>query len=340
MRLSKARCVALDNVSSLDGETSDLLCIASTGGSSTRRTLYTDDDEIALQLHATSILTAIDESIFGRSDLLSRAVILGLMKPPGGQQSERQTEALWTAALPVILGGLYAALSRALDKINWSGKSVHGRLAASVQVLEALDAAGVCGGGFVSVYASSRQAAAGDFVLRDEMLRDIIRTVLRQPMSPIDGSYSWLGSAAALYAAIGGNRHNAGKDWPRSEPALTRRLKYLAPVLDQVGVVVEFRRTNKARSIEIDNEAMPPMCSALRPRAPGLLFLTISMKPKFLRSKFPEKRCGNAVTAVTKFKQDSKGDGSDGSDGISPNFRGVLFFRRPLSVPSITQWDR
>ena len=181
----------LDNVSSLDDDTSDLLCIASTGGSSTRRTLYTDDDEIALQLHATPILTAIDELIFGRSDLLSRAVILGLMKPPGGQQSERQTEALWTAALPVILGGLYAALSRVLDKINWSGKSAHGRMAASVQVLEALDAAGVCGGGFVSVYATSRQAAAGDFVLRDEMLREIIRTVLGQPTSPIDGSYSW-----------------------------------------------------------------------------------------------------------------------------------------------------
>ena len=251
VRLSKARCLALDNVSSLDDDTSDLLCIASTGGSSTRRTLYTDDDEIALQLHASPILTAIDESIFGRSDLLSRAVILGLMKPPGGQQSERQTEALWTAALPVVLGGLYSALSRVLDKIDWSGKSAHGRMAASVQVLEALDAAGVCGGGFVSVYATSRQAAAGDFVLRDEMLREIIRTVLGQPMSPIDGSYSWAGSGSALYAALGGNRHNAGKDWPRSDAALTRRLKDLAPVLDQVGVVVEFRRTKKARSTEI-----------------------------------------------------------------------------------------
>ena len=118
-------------------------------------------------------------------------------------------------------------------------------------MLEALDAAGVCGGGFVSVYASSQQAAAGDFVLRDEMLREIIRTVLKHPPSPIDGAYSWLGSAAALYAAIGGNHHHAGKHWPRSESALTRRLKYLAPALDQVGVVVGYRRTNKARSIEI-----------------------------------------------------------------------------------------
>ena len=74
---------------------------------------------------------------------------------------------------------LYAALAHVLDKINWSGKSTHGRLAASVQVLEALDAANVCGGGFVSVYAASRQAAAGDFVLRDEMLREIVRTVLK-----------------------------------------------------------------------------------------------------------------------------------------------------------------
>ena len=256
VRLSKARCVVLDNVSKLDADTSDLLCIASTGGSSTRRALYTDDDELLLQLHATSILTAIDELIFGRSDLLSRTVILGLRKPPDGQHSERHTKSLWTAAIPVILGGLYAALSRVLDKIDWSGTSVHGRLAASVQVLEALDAAGVCGGGFVSVYASSQQAAAGDFVLRDEMLRDIIRTVLKQPASPIDGAYSWLGSAAALYAAIGGNHLHAGKDWPRSESALTRRLKYLAPALDQVGVVVEYKRTNKARSIEITIDAM------------------------------------------------------------------------------------
>ena len=192
-------------------DTSDLLCIASTGGSCTRRSLYTNDDEIALQLHATSIVTAIDEFIFGRSDLLSRAVVLGLMKPSGGQMSERQTEALWRAALPVILGGLYAALAQVLDKINWSGKSAHGRLAASVQVLEALDASNVCGGGFVAVYAASRQAAAGDFVLREEMLREIVRTVLRKPMSPIDGSYSWMGSASALYAAVGGYRQSAGK---------------------------------------------------------------------------------------------------------------------------------
>ncbi len=247
VRMSKARCVALDNVSSLDDDTSDLLCIASTGGSCTRRSLYTDDDEIALQLHATtSILTAIDELIFGRSDLLSRAVVLGLMKPSGGQLSERQTEALWKAALPVILGGLYAALAQVLDKINWSGRSAHGRLAASVQVLEALDAAKVCGGGFVAVYAASRQAAAGDFVLRDEMLREIGTS-----RSPIDGSYSWKGSASELYAAVGGYRQSAGKGWPRSDATLSRRLKGLAPALDQVGVVVEFSRTNNARNIEI-----------------------------------------------------------------------------------------
>ena len=55
IRLSKARCVVLDNVSSLGAEASDILCRAATGASSPRRTLYTDDDETILQLHATTI---------------------------------------------------------------------------------------------------------------------------------------------------------------------------------------------------------------------------------------------------------------------------------------------
>ena len=70
-------------------------------------------------------------------------------------------------------------------------------------------------------------------------------------MSPIDGSYSWMGSASALYAAVGGCRQSAGKGWPRSDATLSRRLKGLAPALDQVGVVVEFSRSNNARNIEI-----------------------------------------------------------------------------------------
>ena len=96
----------------------------------------------------------------------------------GGAHSERHTASLWKAAQLAILGGLDNALSLALYR-DRTGKSTHGRLAAAVQVFEALDAAAVCGGGFVDTYAACQKAAVSDFVLRSEILREVIKIVFQ-----------------------------------------------------------------------------------------------------------------------------------------------------------------
>lgn len=103
-----------DNLSGLDGATSDLLCQACTGGGIEQRKLYTDDDSIIFLILRCVGVNGINLSIV-KPDLLDRTLLLHLERIPPDKR--REDSVLWAefeVARPLILGAIFDILARAM----------------------------------------------------------------------------------------------------------------------------------------------------------------------------------------------------------------------------------
>lgn len=103
-----------DNLSGLKGEISDLLCQACTGGGIEQRKLYTDDDSIIFQILRCVGINGINLSVV-KADILDRTLLLPLERIPPDKR--REDSVLWAefeAERPLILGGIFDILSRAM----------------------------------------------------------------------------------------------------------------------------------------------------------------------------------------------------------------------------------
>ncbi len=102
-----------DNMTKLDSEMSDVLCVASTGGSVPKRELYSDDEDVIFNFQRCCGLNGIN-LLVTKPDLLDRTVLLHMTRIP---PDKRMTDAdLWRAfnqAKPEILGGMFDVLSKA-----------------------------------------------------------------------------------------------------------------------------------------------------------------------------------------------------------------------------------
>ncbi len=107
--------VAFDNLSSIPPWLSDGLCRLATGGGFSTRELYTDTEEVIIDVMRPVILNGIDH-LAERPDLADRAVILNL---PVIEVTARRDEAeLYESnerERPCILGALLTAVSAALS---------------------------------------------------------------------------------------------------------------------------------------------------------------------------------------------------------------------------------
>lgn len=115
LRLSNSYFVPIDNLSSLSRNRSDTLARAITGGSETKRALYTNMDEIVLNIKAVVALNGV--SVVAReSDLLDRSIIMMLSRL--SSKSIRTEEELWAEFeqdRPAILGCCFQILALALN---------------------------------------------------------------------------------------------------------------------------------------------------------------------------------------------------------------------------------
>lgn len=115
LRLSNAYFVPLDNLSSLSRRRSDTLARSATGGSETKRALYTNMDEIVLDIKAVVALNGVSV-VAKESDLLDRSIILNLSRL--SSKSIRTEEELWDEFekdRPAILGCCFQILALALN---------------------------------------------------------------------------------------------------------------------------------------------------------------------------------------------------------------------------------
>jgi 5S rRNA maturation endonuclease (ribonuclease M5) len=106
--------LVLENLSSLSGRISDLLCGAVTGATVSQRVLHTNTDMVLLRLKNIVILNGITPLI-QRADLMDRTITIELGRiPSGGRKLEGEIFEEFDRALPGILGGIFSVLCKAM----------------------------------------------------------------------------------------------------------------------------------------------------------------------------------------------------------------------------------
>lgn len=231
--------VAYDNMSSIPQWLSDALCRLATGGGFSTRELYTDTDEVILDLTRPVILNGIDH-LAERPDLADRSIILNL---PRIEETARRDEAeLYMAfdrELPHILGALFSCVAAALVRLPEVRLYRKPRMADfALWATAAEEALGFQSGAFMSAYSRNRAEAVQETLESDPVSAAIV--VL------IDSEKSqghWTGTSGDLLKCleriveVGVKRLPA---WPRTPRGLSGRLRRLTTFLRESSIEITY----------------------------------------------------------------------------------------------------
>lgn len=147
--------IDLDNLSSVPGWLSDMLCILSTGGSMSKRKLHTDDTRKVITLQRPVILTGITD-LATRGDLLDRSIVIEL-EPIVTRLTKAEVDAAWLKIAGQVLGilcdGLVAYLRNGPAQL-----AVKPRLADFYSLAEAgIEACGFPAGSVIAGYEETQR---------------------------------------------------------------------------------------------------------------------------------------------------------------------------------------
>jgi hypothetical protein len=222
------RVILLDNLSGMTDELSDCLCTISTGGSFTRRKLYSNGDTSSIKAKATWILNSI-EDIATRSDLLSRAILLDV-KPfaPGAQRPEREVKAAYSAARGRLFGGILNALASCLSNLDRVKLPLNTRMSDALGW--AMAGEGATGlDGFYDAF-MTMQTDASNLALE--------LCPIYEPLLELVRRGDWEGTSVQLLTELGtlAGEGTRRPDWPRTPKRLHGLIKRIAPNLNREGI--------------------------------------------------------------------------------------------------------
>jgi hypothetical protein len=237
--------IAFDNVSRLSLELSDDLARLATGAGFGARQLYTDLDEVIVNVAAPIVLNGIEE-FATRGDLLDRALIL----TPPTIEKYIDEDAFWPRfdeAHPRILGALLDAAAAALTN-HTKTPAPNVRMADFARWVSAAERKlGFKSGTFVDAYRANR-AAAVQTVLEASLIAVPVQTLAA---AGFEGTATEL---LELLTALVDDTVRKQRDWPKRPHRLSGELRRIAPALRRLGITVEMERsgdTKRTRLIRI-----------------------------------------------------------------------------------------
>jgi len=239
--------IALDNLSFISSELADGLCRIATGVGFGKRQLYTDIDEIIIQVCRPQIVNGIPD-LATRSDLADRSIVLTLPPLPDG--AHRPEKEFWDAFdrdLPRILGTLCEAVTDALDAYETLRLPCTPRMADFANWVEAASPAlGWEPWEFLAVYEDNRAATVEMSVDADP-----VATAIK---ALVDDDENWEGTATDLLRRLNIDAADDTKRlraWPKDASHLSNRLRRAAPALRKLGVAVVLGRRRGTSHIEL-----------------------------------------------------------------------------------------
>ena len=240
-----------DNIRSFTPAMSDTLCVASTGGAISSRTLYTNDGQSVMRLHVAMVLNGIHPFI-SQSDLAQRCLPITL-KPlsPSSRVSEKQLITDFQNDLPVIQRGLYNLIASILQHLPDAEVLYPERMLDFSQWLAALELAL----GHPKDRLGAIQEHYSEALKQGQLssLQDNLLGATLIDFSESLGSNGWSGSPTDLYKKLSDQvlpSTTKSRDWPQNAIALSKRLHPLQPALLSQNINLSFTR-GKSRTITI-----------------------------------------------------------------------------------------
>jgi len=231
--------VAYDNVSGIPQWLSDALCRLATGGGFSTRELYTDTEEVILDLTRPVILNGIDH-LAERPDLADRAIILNL---PHIEETARRDEAELYAAYererPQILGALFTVVSAALACLHEVRLPRKPRMADfALWAAAAEPTLGFQSGAFMNAYSGNRAEA-----VQETLEADPVSAAIGVLINNEKGEGHWTGTSGELLKhleRIVEDRMKKSPAWPKTPRGLSSRLRRLSTFLRESGIEITF----------------------------------------------------------------------------------------------------
>ena len=240
-----------DNIRSFTPAMSDTLCVASTGGAISSRTLYTNDGQSVMRLHVAMVLNGIHPFI-SQSDLAQRCLPITL-KPlsPSSRVSEKQLITDFQNDLPVIQRGLYNLIASILQHLPDAEVLYPERMLDFSQWLAALE----LGLGHPKDRLGAIQEHYSEALKQGQLssLQDNLLGATLIDFAESMRSNSWSGSPTDLYQELTDQvlpTTAKSRDWPQNAIALSKRLHPLQPALLSQNINLSFTR-GKSRTITI-----------------------------------------------------------------------------------------
>lgn len=247
--LFQSHLAAFDNLSGLKDELSDSLCKVATGFSSSKKKLYTDMDEVVIDLVRPVIINGID-TMTARSDLADRAAIIDVPVIPSTERRDPATMAKkFDADAPVIFKGLCELVCKVLAIRDTIVLPSSPRMVNFAKVGTALEVIlRWKPGSFLQAYASNRYQSSRVAVEGSHILSGLVRVLLECEDYTFEGTTSDLLQQINLFV----ESEDRGEYWPRSAAGLGKTLNRLAADMRNVGMEFEKNpRTADQRKITV-----------------------------------------------------------------------------------------
>ena len=233
-------CLALDNMSFLTPQLSDTLCRLATGGAISERQLYTNTDEVLLEVQRPVILNGI-EDLATRPDLAERGIHIELQRIEH-RKPERQFWAEFKADAPHIFGALLEALSCAIRDYQTIRIERLPRMADfAIWAAAALPSLGFTVDEFLSAYDDNQEAGLSAGVDSSPVGNAVIDLLQVKPV--------WEGTSSDLLTDLSSKVDETlrrSPAWPRSPRGMSGILRRLAPALRVSGIEVTAGRESNA----------------------------------------------------------------------------------------------
>lgn len=234
--LSNTYLACFDNTASMSAKFSDILCAAITGTKEAKRKLYSDCDQIILNLHNIVIINGID-IVPHRSDLADRSLLFELQTI---SKKTRRTDAdFWgdfKAKKAQIIGAIFDTLSKAmsiLPTLTFDGLE---RMADAYAEMTAIAVAlGVTQEEFQRIFAQNKAKLQDAYNESNEFVEAVVAYM--KSHGKVDKP------AAELYRDMLKNCSGSLKSFPDSPSALSRKLNLEKDALTAAGY--DFRRERR-----------------------------------------------------------------------------------------------
>lgn len=236
--LANTYLACFDNTASMSAKYSDILCAAITGTKEAKRKLYSNAEQVVLNLHNLVVINGID-IVPHRSDLADRSLLFELR--PISKANRKTDAAFWRdfeSKKAQIMGAIFDTLSKAMAVLPTLDIKNHERMADAYEEMIAIAVAlGIEQEEYERIFQESRDRLQNAYNQNSEFVDLIIEYMKFKNKVKMP--------ATQLYEELSAKIVGSRDFFPKSPSALSRKLNLESDALYAAGFEFERDRTRE-----------------------------------------------------------------------------------------------